>query len=159
MIEYGLFNQQVLNDLSHLPPISKPQHFSFEVTVPKGLNILEIAYKTLNPDLGKAVLNSLVKQLKHEYSQKTRYQFEKKLSEISMYIAQIEAHKEKIRLLEDRIAHTKKVLREAQSISDNIAAKREAISLDSNDRSGYNAFIYAAAINGYIRISQLAKYS
>ena len=42
------------------------------------------------------------------------------------------------------------MLREAQSISDNIAAKREATSLDSNDRSGYNAFNYAAAINQVI---------
>jgi len=152
MIEYGIFNQRILNDLSNLEGegVSIPESIAVEVAIPKGLNLLDIAYETANVDLGKVVLNSLIKQVEQEYSQKARYEFEKILNKISIYIAQIEAHKEKIRLLEDRIAHTKKVLREAQSSSDKLTAKREATPLDSNDRSGYNAFIYAAAINQVI---------
>jgi uncharacterized protein involved in exopolysaccharide biosynthesis len=37
MIEYGIVNQQVLNDLSKLKGISNPQSLSFEVASPKGL--------------------------------------------------------------------------------------------------------------------------
>ena len=151
MIEYGIFNQQVLNGLPNLEGASKPGFLAFEVNIPKGLNILDIAYKTQDPDLGKAVLNSLIKQLEQEYIQQARYQFEKELNEISMHIAGIEALKEKIGPVEDRIARTKKVLKEAQSSSDKLVAKREATLLDSNDRTGYtDVFMYAAAIKQVI---------
>jgi uncharacterized protein involved in exopolysaccharide biosynthesis len=150
MIEYGIFNQQVLDDLSNLQGTSNPESLAFEVAIPKGLNILDIAYKTPNLDLGRAVLNSLIKQLEQEYSQKARYQFEKKLNEISIHMAGIEALKEKIGLVKDRIAQTKKVLQEAQSSSDKLVAKREATLPDSNNRSGYDAFMYAAAVNQVI---------
>ena len=145
MIEYGIFNQRILNDLSNLEGegVSIPESISFEVAIPKGLNLLDIAYETANVDLGKAVLNSLIKQVEQEYSQKARYEFEKILNEISMYIARIEG-------LNDRIAQTKKVLQEAQSSSDKLTAKKEATLLDSNDRSGFDAFMYAAAIKQVI---------
>jgi hypothetical protein len=68
MIEYGIFNQQVLNELSNLQGISSPQSLSFEVTIPKGLNILDITYRTPNVDLGKAILDSLAKQIKENYA-------------------------------------------------------------------------------------------
>ena len=79
MIEYGIFNQRILNDLSNLEGegVSIPESISFEVAIPKGLNLLDIAYETANVDLGKAVLNSLIKQLEQEYLQQARYQFEK----------------------------------------------------------------------------------
>ena len=69
MIEYGIFNQQVLNDLSKLQGqgTSKPASLAFEVAIPKGLNILDIGYKTPNDDLGKAVLDSLAKRIKRNY--------------------------------------------------------------------------------------------
>jgi len=67
MIEYGMFNQQVLNGLSNSQGTSKPGSLAFEVSVPKGLNILDIAYKTQDPDLGKAVLDSLAKQIEENY--------------------------------------------------------------------------------------------
>ena len=158
MIDYGIFNQQILKGLSNLQRISKPEPLVFEVNIPRSLNtdiprslnILDIAYETPDVDLGKVVLNSLVKQLEQEYSQKARYQFEKKLNEITMHIARIEAHNEKIRLIEGRIAHTKKVFEEAQSSSDKLAARKEASLLDLNDRSGYDAFMHAAAIKQVI---------
>ena len=158
MIDYGIFNQQILKGLSNLQRISKPEPLVFEVNIlrslntdiPRSLNILDIAYETPDVDLGKVVLNSLVKQLEQEYSQKARHQFEKKLTKISMHIARIKAHNEKMRLIEDRIAHTKKVLEEAQSSSDKLAARKEASLLDLNDRSGYDAFMHAAAIKEVI---------
>ena len=146
MIEYGIFNQQVLKELSKLQGrgISNPESLAFEVAIPKGLDVLDIAYKTQDPDLGKAVLNSLVKQLEHEYSQKTRYQFEKKLSEISMQIFKVEALNEEIRLVKNRIAQTKKMLQEAQSSSNRLSTKRETTLPDSNDTIRYiNIFVHA----------------
>jgi len=101
-------------------------------------------------DLGKAVLNSLIKQLEHEYSQKAGYQFYRELNEISTHTAWIQTLNEEIRLIKGRIVHTKKVLREAQSSSDKLSAKRGATFLDSNDSSGYNAYMYATAINQVI---------
>lgn len=77
MIEYGIFNQQVLNNLSNRQGVSRSEPFVFKVSIPKGLNILDIAYETPNVDLGKVVLNSLIKQLKQEYSQQARYQLRK----------------------------------------------------------------------------------
>lgn len=84
MIEYGIFNQQILNDLSSLQGTSKPNSLSFEVTTPKGLNILDVAYKTPDEDLGKAVLNSLAKQIEENYTEaieKRRFDFEGSLRE------------------------------------------------------------------------------
>ena len=144
MIDYGIFNQQILKELSNLQGISNPESLAFEVAIPKGLDVLDIAYKTQDPDLGKAVLNSLVKQLEHEYSQKTRYQFEKKLSEISMQIFKVEALNEEIRLVKNRIAQTKKMLQEAQSSSNRLSTKRETTLPDSNDTIRYiNIFVHA----------------
>jgi len=51
MIEFGIFNQQVLKNLSNPQRVSKPESLAFEVAIPKGLNILDIAYKTQDPDL------------------------------------------------------------------------------------------------------------
>jgi len=42
------------------------------------------------------------------------------------------------------------VLREVQSSSDKLSGKRGATFLDSNDSSGYNAYMYATAINQVI---------
>jgi len=151
MIEYGIFNQQILNDLSNLQGASVPGSLAFEANIPKGLNILNIAYKTPNVDLGKVVLNSLIKRLEQEYIQQARYQFEKKLNEISTHMAQIEALNERIRLVKDRIAQTKKVLEQAQSSSDKLVAKRKAILLGSNAKTDHrDIFMYAAAIKQVI---------
>ncbi len=68
MIEYGIFNQQVLNGLSNSQGASKPGSLAFEVSVPKGLSLLDIAYKTPDADLGKAVLNSLAKRIEENYA-------------------------------------------------------------------------------------------
>ncbi len=151
MIEYGIFNQQILNDLSNLQGISKPESLSFEVAIPKGLNILDIAYETANVDLGKAVLNSLIKQLEQEYIQQTRYQFYRNLDEINTLIAWIETLNKEIRLIKGRIDQIKNVLQEVQSSSDKLSAKREAALLDSTDKADdINVFVYAAAIKQVI---------
>jgi len=61
MIEYGIFNQQVLSDLSNLhgQGVSIPESLAFEVNIPKGLYILHIAYKSQNRDSGEMVLSTL----------------------------------------------------------------------------------------------------
>ncbi len=151
MIEYGLFNQRVLDDLSNLQGIPKLDHLSFEVAILKGLNMLDIAYKTPNPDLGKAVLNALIEQLEQEYAQQARSQFDRKFHEISMHIARVEAGKEQVRLIEVRMDHIKKVLQEARSSSDKISAERKATFLNPNDRKNRaNTFMEAAAMNQVI---------
>lgn len=151
MIEYGIFNQQVLNELSDLQGISKPGSLSFNVKIYKDLNMLDVAYKTPNADLGKAVLNLLIKQLEQAYIQKARHQFEKKLTEISMHIAQVGALYEERRLIKDGIAQTTKVLQEAQPYSDKLLAKREARFFDSGDSADLiNTFMQDAAVNQVI---------
>jgi uncharacterized protein involved in exopolysaccharide biosynthesis len=147
MIEYGLFDKRVLDDLSSLQEIPKLDHLSFEVALPKGLNLLDIAYRTPNPGLGKAVLNSLIKQLEQEYAS----QSDRMLDEISMHIARFEARKEQARLIEVTIDQTKKALQEAQSNSDQLSAKRKATLLNPDDRAGHaTIFMDAAAINQVI---------
>ena len=79
MIEYGIFNQQILDNLSSLQGISNPESVAFEVAIPKGLNMLDIAYKIPNADLGEAVLNTLIKKIEQEYKEEidqARYQFD-----------------------------------------------------------------------------------
>jgi len=49
-------------------------------------------------------------------------------------------------LLKTSIAQTKKVLQEAQSISDKLMTKRQPTLSSLNDRSSHEAFIYATAI-------------
>lgn len=105
MIEYGIFNQQILNDLSNLQVegISNPGSLAFEVNIPKGLNTLDIAYKTPDVDLGKAVLNSLIKQLGREYREKieqTRFQFDENIKEKNRSIKNIQVNIEQIKLVE-----------------------------------------------------------
>lgn len=72
MIEYGIFNQEILNDLSKLGEenLANPGSLSFEVKIPKDLNILDITYQAPNTDSGKAVINALIKQLKLNYKGK-----------------------------------------------------------------------------------------
>ena len=102
MIEYRIFNQQVLNDLSNLQGISKPESLSFEVAIPKGLNLLDIAYKTASVDLGKAVLNTLIKQLEQEYKDRidrAKYQFDESLKEKSESIKNIQTNIQQAKLV------------------------------------------------------------
>jgi len=183
MIEYGIFSQQVLNDLSDLQGISKPQHLAFEVNIPKGLNMLDIAYETLNADLGKAVLDSLAKQLEHNYRgsidqrrfdldeaikkknesiEKIHYktelmkkQFEVKVAEIrgkiKEHAATIEALREKIRIVRNRIDQMEKVLQQAQSNTAKLADKTIATTLDSQDEASHvNVFLQSSAIQQII---------
>jgi len=128
MIEYGIFNQQVQKELSNLQGIAKPRHLAFEVNIPKGLNILDIAYKTSDADLGKAVLNSLAKRIEENYAEAIEkaneniaYNIEliKKEFELNLvgirgiikeYAANIETLREKISIIRDRIDQTKKCL-------------------------------------------------
>ncbi len=151
MIEYGLFNQRIVDDLSNLQGIPKLENLRFEVAIPNGLNMLDIAYKIPNVDLGKAVLNSLIKQLEQEYAQQVTLQFNRKLGEISRHIARVKARKEEVRLIEVRIDQIGKVLQEAQLTSDKLSAKRKATLLNPDDRTGRaNIFMEAAAINQVI---------
>jgi len=62
-IEAGIFNVQIMRDLSSSSASPNIESLAFEVSIPKGLNILHIVYKTPYPDTGKAVLDSLVKQI------------------------------------------------------------------------------------------------
>lgn len=101
MMEYGIFNHQVLNDLSKLQGqgISNPESLAFEVAIPKGLNILDIGYKTPNADLGKAVLDSLAKQIKENYApaiEKRKAEWERSLKKRNESIKNI---KHKIELM------------------------------------------------------------
>ena len=169
MIEYGIFNQQVLNDLSNLQGISKPESLSFEVAIPKDLNLLDIAYKTPDADLGKAVLNSLVKRIEENYAEAIekaneniayyielmKKQFELDLAGIRGRIkesaADIETLREKISLIRDRIDQTKKMLKQAELNSAKLADKRVATTLDSQDETGHaNVFLQASAIQQII---------
>ena len=169
MIEYGIFNQQILNELSNLQAISKPESLSFEVAIPKGLNILDIAYKTPTADLGKAVLNSLAKRIEENYAEAIekaneniaynielmKKEFELDLAwirgRIKEYAADIETLREKISIIRDRIGQTKKILKQAELNSAKLADKRVAITLDSQDKTGLvDVFMQGAAIQQVI---------
>ncbi len=176
MIEYGIFNQRILNDLSNLQRISKPESLSFEVAIPAGLNILDIAYKTPTADLGKTVLNSLAKQIEENYAaaiEKRKTEWEESLKNIGYkielmkkefeldlagvrgkikeYAADIETSREKISIIKDRIDQTKKMLKQAELNSAKLADKRVATTLDSQDETGHaNVFLQASAIQQII---------
>jgi len=142
MIEYGIFNQQVLNDLSKLQGqgIPKPESLSFDVAIPKGLNLLDIAYKTPSPDLGRAVLNTLIRELKQEYKEmidKAKYQLDEKIREISesikdnqtdIKIININNNNNKIDALRSRIKDVQASIPLIKKrFENNISLKEEAI--------------------------------
>jgi len=94
MIESGMFNLGVLKDLSNSQGISKQEHLTFQVAIPtKGLNILDVGYKTPDVDLGKAVLNSVVKQLEEQFKEEcelARYQLDKDMKTKDEHINDIQ---------------------------------------------------------------------
>jgi len=148
MIEYGLFNQRIIDNLSKSQDIGKLQNLSFQVAIRKALNMLDIAYESTNVDLGKTVLNLLIKQLEQEYAQQARSQFDKKLDEITKHIVWIKEKKDEIKLIEATIDQTKRVLLEAQSTSDKLSAKRKIALLNADAGThDANIFMQAAAIN------------
>ncbi len=67
-IELGIFDVQIMKDLSSSPP--NIESLAFEVSVLNSLNILHIVYKTPDLDVGKAVLDSLVKQIEELYKKR-----------------------------------------------------------------------------------------
>jgi len=104
MIEYGIFNQQILNDLSNVEGAAVPESLAFEVAVQKDLNILDISYKTPNPDLGKVELSSLIKQLEQEYKERieeSRSRFDETIYKKGESIKNIRANIQQIKLRED----------------------------------------------------------
>ena len=100
-IELGFFNAQILKDLSSssAPPNIEP--LAFEISIPKGLSILHIVYKTPYPDAGKAVLDSLVKQIEESYKKRV----EQTRSEIDDIV---KTKKRDIKDIEDHITLTEK---------------------------------------------------
>jgi len=60
-IESGIFDVQIMKDLSSSSAYLNIETLAFEISVFKGLSILHIVYETPYPDAGKAVLDSLVK--------------------------------------------------------------------------------------------------
>ena len=119
MIEYGMFNQQVLKEVSNLQEISSPESLAFEVNIPKGLDVLDIAYKTPNVDLGKAVLNTLIKQLEQEYKErmeKSRSQFDENIKEKNQSIKSIQANIQQIKLTDgNNISRLKSRIKDIQA--------------------------------------------
>ena len=232
MIEYGIFNQQVLNDLTNFEGIAKPQHLAFKVNVPKKLDILDVSFKARNPDTGKTVLNTLIKKLEQEYKERiyqARYQFDETIKKKSEFIKDIEANiklikfennnqmaqltskirniqanieqiklvkgneisnlksmislkaesqiiekefeknkrikgnairmhtenikrlRENIRVVKNSIDEIKRVLKQAQSNSEKLAARRKSIMLDPQDKASLEyVFVQAAAIQQVI---------
>ena len=69
-IESGIFDVQIMKDLSSSSAYPNIETLAFEISVFKGLSILHIVYETPYPDAGKAVLDSLVKQIKNLYEEK-----------------------------------------------------------------------------------------
>ena len=100
-IELGFFNAQILKHLSGSSAAPKIEPLAFEVSVPKDQNILLIIYKTPNPDAGKAVLDSLVKQIEEAYKER----IEQTRSEIDDVVKTKERD---IKDIEDRITLTEK---------------------------------------------------
>lgn len=147
MIENGMFNQRILDDLSQLQEVPRLDHLDFEVAIPKDLNMLDIAYKTPDMDRGKVVMNSLIEQLEQEYAQQARSEFDTKLDKISMHIARVESRKERIRLMEVRIDQMNKALQEAQSSSEQLSAENKSTLLNPDNRTGRaTSFLEAAAM-------------
>ncbi len=104
MIEYGVFNQQILNNLSNQQGASVPRSLAFEVAIPKGISILDIAYKTPDLDLGKAVMNTLIKRLEGEYKERidqARYHFDETIKKKSESIKNIQSNIQRIKLTND----------------------------------------------------------
>jgi len=121
MIEYGVFNQRIIKDLSNLQGqgASIPGSLAFKVAIPKNLNMLEVAYKAANVDLGRAVLDSLIKQLKGEYKERlewARSQFEETIKDRKEHIKNIQADIQIKRLNTDsEIARLKSEIRDIQA--------------------------------------------
>ncbi len=96
-IELGLFDVQIMKDLS-------PQNIeslAFEISVLNSLNILHIVHKTPDPDVGKAVLDSLVKQIEESYKKRV----EQTRSEI---VDVVETKESFIKDIKERIMLTEK---------------------------------------------------
>ena len=90
-IDYGVYNQQILNDLQDTPGGKELESLSFEVAIPTGLNMLDIAYKAPDAKMGQNVLNSLVKQLKKKYEraiEKTRLNLHNTINQKNYLIEQ-----------------------------------------------------------------------
>ena len=100
-IELGIFNAQILKDLSSSSAAPKIEPLAFEISIPKGLNILHIVYKTPDPDVGKAVSGSLVKQIEGVYKER--------IEQVRSEIDDIVKTKERdIKDIEDHIMLTEK---------------------------------------------------
>ena len=72
-IESGIFDVQIMKDLSSSSAYPNIETLAFEISVFKGLSILHIVYETPYPDAGKAVLDSLVKQLEESYKKRVEH--------------------------------------------------------------------------------------
>ncbi|MBU1163849.1 MAG: hypothetical protein KKA75_06840 [Proteobacteria bacterium] len=81
-IELGIFNAQIMKDLSSSGAAQKIEPLSFEVSIPDNLNMLHIVYKTPYPDEGKAVSGLLVKQIEGAYKER----IEQVMSEIDDFV-------------------------------------------------------------------------
>ena len=100
-IESGIFDVQIMKDLSSSSAPPNTESLAFEISIPKGLNILHIVYKTPYPDAGKTVSGSLVKQIEESYKER----IEQTRSEIDDIVKTKETD---IKDIEDHITLTEK---------------------------------------------------
>ena len=123
-IESGIFDVQIMKDLSSSSAYPNIETLAFEISVFKGLSILHIVYETPYPDAGKAVLDSLVKQIKNLYEEK----IEQTRSEI---VDVVETKESFIKDIKERIMLTEKKNKKDIMVNKNrikeSAAKIEAL--------------------------------
>lgn len=100
-IESGIFDVQIMKDLSSSSTPSDIEPLAFEISIPNDLNMLYIVYKTPYSDTGKAVLDSLVKQIEELY----RKRVEQTRSEIDDIVKTKEGN---IKDIEDHITLAEK---------------------------------------------------
>ncbi|MFH1127691.1 MAG: Wzz/FepE/Etk N-terminal domain-containing protein [archaeon] len=120
-IEAGIFNAQILKDLSSssAPPNMVP--LAFEISIPDGLNILHIVYNTPDPDVGKAVSGSLVKQIEESYKERieqVRSEIDNVVKTKESSIKDIEYNIQEMKL--DTNKQTAQLAQEIKKINDHI---------------------------------------